>query len=288
MHQALPTRKSSNATRFAPRTTNLSLQRRRQLKGLGLFACIVIFVLFLWGRFFSVSGDGSLAAMIPSGTATVVLITLFDRENLSEQYAQWIQENREDYAARHGKIYPFESPNSTRNITAKKDSSSIGYATFFANTSDYLYILGDKVPRSWAQVPAVRHAMAQNPHSTYFFFLDAHALIMDPTHSLASHVLDSKRLESLMIKDHPVVPPDSVIKTFSHLSPKDVDIIITQDAEDLVPGSFIIKQGPWAKFFLDVWFDPLYRSYNFARAEKHALVKLPKAQNYVSTELVTH
>lgn len=114
--------------------------------------------------------------------------------------------------------------------------------------------------------------MAQNPHSTYFFFLDAHALIMDPTLSLASHVLDSKRLESLMIKDHPVVPPDSVIKTFSHLSPKDVDIIITQDAEDLVPGSFIIKQGPWAKFFLDVWFDPLYRSYNFARAEKHALV----------------
>ena len=147
-----------------------------------------------------------------------------------------------------------------------------GYATFFANSSDYLYALDEKTPRSWLQVPAVRHAMAENPHSTYFFFLNAHAFIMDPTLPLTSHVLEPKRLESLMIKDHPVVPPDSVIKTFSHLTPKDVELIITQDGEDLVPGSFIIKQGPWARFFLDVWYDPLYRSYNFARAEKHALV----------------
>ncbi len=27
-----------------------------------------------------------------------------------------------------------------------------------------------------------------------------------------------------------------------------------------------------AKFFLDTWFDPLYRSYNFQKAEGHALV----------------
>lgn len=147
-----------------------------------------------------------------------------------------------------------------------------GYATFFANTSDYLYSLDENQPRSWVAVPAVRHAMAENPHSTYFFFLDAHAFIMEPKISLMSHILDPKQLESLMIKDKPVVPPDSVIKTFSHLKPKDVELIITQDGEDLVPGSFIIKQGDWARFFLDVWYDPLYRTYNFARAEKHALV----------------
>lgn len=147
-----------------------------------------------------------------------------------------------------------------------------GYGTFFANTSDYLYALNDGDPRSWATVPAVRHAMAENPYSTYFFFLDVNAFIMEPRLSLTSHVLDPKTLESLMIKDHPVVPPDSVIKTFSHLKPQDVDLIITQDGEDLVPGSFIIRQGDWAKFFLDVWYEPLYRSYNFARAEKHALV----------------
>lgn len=114
--------------------------------------------------------------------------------------------------------------------------------------------------------------MTEHPHSTYFFYLSAHALIMEPRLSLTTHVLDPTRLEKLMIKDQSIVPPDSVIKTFSHTTAKDVELVITQDAEDLVPESYIIKQGQWARFFLDVWYDPLYRKYNFARAEKHALV----------------
>ena len=98
---------------------------------------------------------------------------------------------------------------------------------------------------------------------------------MNPRLSLTSHVMDHKRLESLMLKDIPVVPPDSVIKTFSHLKGSDVDFVLSQDMEDLSSGSFVIKQGEWARFFLDVWYDPLYRSYNFAKAEKHALVLFP-------------
>jgi mannan polymerase II complex MNN11 subunit len=97
---------------------------------------------------------------------------------------------------------------------------------------------------------------------------------MNPGVTVKSLVTDPKRIESLMLKDIPVVPPDSVIKTFSHLKGKDVDLILTQDKEDLSSGSFIIKQGSWARFFLDVWFDPLYRSYNFAKAETHALVRI--------------
>lgn len=69
------------------------------------------------------------------------------------------------------------------------------------------------------------------------------------------------------------MPPDSVIKTFGHLKAKDVDFIISQDAENLCPGSFILRRTDWTRYFLDVWFDPLYRSYNFAKAEIHALVK---------------
>jgi mannan polymerase II complex MNN11 subunit len=33
----------------------------------------------------------------------------------------------------------------------------------------------------------------------------------------------------------------------------------------------LLRSGDWAKFFLDAWFDPLYRSYNFQKAEAHAL-----------------
>jgi mannan polymerase II complex MNN11 subunit len=95
---------------------------------------------------------------------------------------------------------------------------------------------------------------------------------MDPTKSLKSHLLDRSKLESLMMKDVPVVPPDSIIKTFPHLKEKDVDLIVTRDSEDLSPGSFILKNGDFARYFLDLWFDPLFRSYGFAKAETHGLV----------------
>lgn len=98
---------------------------------------------------------------------------------------------------------------------------------------------------------------------------------MNPTQSLKSHLLDRAKLESLMMKDAPIVPPDSIIKTFAHLKEKDVDLIVTQDSEDLSPGSFILKNGDFARYFLDLWFDPLYRSYNFAKAETHGLVSSP-------------
>lgn len=75
-----------------------------------------------------------------------------------------------------------------------------------------------------------------------------------------------------MLRDLPVVPPDSIIKTFSHLKEKDIDFITTQDSTDLSPASFILRNGDFARFFLDIWFDPLFRNYNFAKAEIHGLV----------------
>ena len=95
---------------------------------------------------------------------------------------------------------------------------------------------------------------------------------MNPELKVETHIMSPKRLESLMLKDQPIVPPDSVIKTFSHLKGDHVDVVMTQDKEGLAPSSFVLKRGDWAMFFLDTWFDPLYRSYNFQKAETHALV----------------
>lgn len=145
----------------------------------------------------------------------------------------------------------------------------VGYAAFFPIASEYDV---EGSPRSWALVPSLRHAMATYPRSKFFFSLSPHALIMKPDVNLYTQLLAPKRLEQLMRRDVSVVPPDSVIKTFSHLKGDKVDLVLTQDGEGLCQGSFIIRQTDWAKFFLDTWFDPLYRSYNFQKAEGHALV----------------
>ena len=120
----------------------------------------------------------------------------------------------------------------------------------------------------------MRHALTLYPHSSFFFLLSPHGLIMNPSVDLKQHILNPKRLESIMIRDAPVVPPDSVIRTFSHLKGDKIDLVLTQDNEGLSQGSFILRRGEWSKFFLDTWFDPLYRSYNFQKAEGHALVSL--------------
>jgi mannan polymerase II complex MNN11 subunit len=96
---------------------------------------------------------------------------------------------------------------------------------------------------------------------------------MNPELKVETHIMDRKRIESLMIKDQPIVPPNSVIKTWPHLKGENVEFVLTQDKEGLAPGSFIVKRGDWGKFFLDTWFDPLYRSYNFQKADAHALVR---------------
>jgi mannan polymerase II complex MNN11 subunit len=95
-------------------------------------------------------------------------------------------------------------------------------------------------------------------------------------------VLGGRKLEEMMLKDHPVVPPESIIKTFSHLKAHDVDLVITQDKDGIATNSLIVRNGEWAKFFLDTWFDPMYRSYNFQKAETHALVCALSPSLYVS------
>jgi len=112
--------------------------------------------------------------------------------------------------------------------------------------------------------------MTTHPTSTWFWYLDSTSLIANPSLPITA-LLTPQKLESLMIANEPVVPPDSVIKTFGNLKGDRIDFVISQDKEGLSVQSFVVRRGEWAKYFLDAWFDPIYRSYNFQRADVHAL-----------------
>ncbi|KAM3418275.1 hypothetical protein BST61_g4276 [Cercospora zeina] len=142
-----------------------------------------------------------------------------------------------------------------------------GYSYFFTNSTDYDLI--EKTPQS----------------CTWLWYLSPEALIMNPTQSLQTQLLDPPLLKALLIKDQPVVPPDSVIKTLSHISTSSINLILSQDGEGLAGGSFLLRTGEWAKFFLDAWFDPLYRSYNFQKAEGHALEHIVQWHGTVLSKL---
>ncbi|KAN0113010.1 glycosyltransferase family 34 protein [Hyaloscypha variabilis] len=238
MHLAMPTRKSSNPPPYATRSTRFPMLRRSRVQAIALCACAVVAVIFILSQIMGGS-EG-----IPSGTPPVVIVTVVDSDNYSKEYINNIKDNRIEYARKHG------------------------YTTFFPSAKDYEL---NGSPNSWARVPAIRHALTKFPHSTYMWYLDQNSLIMNPDLTVEGHIMNPKRLEALMIRDQSIVPPDSVIKTFGHLKGNQVDFVLTQDKDGLAQGSFIIRRGEWSKFFLDTWFDPLYRSYNFQKADTHAL-----------------
>lgn len=140
----------------------------------------------------------------------------------------------------------------------------------FVHVDDYDLEDADE---SWARIPAMRHALTTFPECGYIWFLDQDAYIMEPTQSLEEKVLEPRLLGKKMRRGIPVAP-SSIIKTFSHLRGVDIELVLTQDAEGLSTGSFVVRNGEWARFFLETWFDPLYRSYKFQKAEEHALVSL--------------
>lgn len=144
-----------------------------------------------------------------------------------------------------------------------------GYETFFPKVGDY-DLKG--APVSWTKVVAMRHAMTLFPDATYLWYLDLDAFIMNPQLSVERDIMAAARLEERMMLDHPVVPPDSIIHTFSHLRGEDIDFVVTQDRGGLSTASFLLRNSEWSRFFMETWFDPMYRSYNFQKAETHALV----------------
>ncbi|KAM0689354.1 hypothetical protein Q7P36_011432 [Cladosporium allicinum] len=235
-------RKSSTAPAYTPRS---STYRRRNLRSLlpYILSGVALFTLILY-VFSGSSSSGPPSTHPAPGTSRVVIVTPLD-PTLTPSHANDIKENRRDYAQRHG------------------------YDTFFPSTDDY--DLMPNVPSSWATVPALRHALTKYPDTHWLFYLTSTALIMNTREPLSDKVLTPSKLESLMITDTPVVPPDSVIKTFAHLKGERVDFVLSQDRDGLAGGSLLIRNTDWAKYFLDAWFDPLYRSYNFQKAEGHAL-----------------
>ncbi|KAI9741234.1 MAG: hypothetical protein M1834_002950 [Cirrosporium novae-zelandiae] len=239
MHFALPPRKTSHPPPYALPARSNPTRGRNPLHYIGGIAVFLIIVFLLRGGF---SGGGSQV----DSKQGVVIVTMFDRSTMSEGYIKKIKQNREDYALRHG------------------------YGTFYTDASDYKYKY-ENHPASWGMIPSMRHAFKNHTDIEYIWQLSAHSLILNPELSLHEQILKDERISSIMLRDLPVVPPDSVIHTFSHLSPDRVSMIISQDHEGLSATSIILRNDDWSQFCLDVWFDPLMISYNFQKAEVHAL-----------------
>lgn len=283
MHFAYPPRKNSNPAAFKPRSSPRMLPLLRRGRKQWLFLLVLVFLGFLYSwtrphdtkkwvalhrKAIALKGSGSTPQRLGKSPAfdnlfasdftaasenfaedgkapPVVLISVYDETNFHRAYLDTIRENRRQYATKYG------------------------YATFAPKVGFYEL---NGAPLSWTKVVAMRHALTIFPESKYFWYLDQNAYIMNMSMTIEDDIMAPAKLDETMLKDFPVVPPDSIIKTFGHLRGNDVDLVLSQDYDGITTSSFIVRNGEFARFFFETWFDPIYRTYNFQKAETHALV----------------
>jgi mannan polymerase II complex MNN11 subunit len=242
--------------------------RRNRLKLISVVALVSITFFYFLTRPRRASRTPS-PAHTPSGDPPAVIVTVFDHKHLKPEYQELVKENRKAYADLHGMGLHGHITGYGAASQMCADNHPVGYKTFF---QEYYHYDLQGAPQSWTKVVAMREALTLFPDSKFFWYLDPDGFIMNPEITVEEHLMATATIEANMIRDYPVVPPDSIIRTFTHLQGQDVDFMITQDNVGLSIGSYLLRNSEWSRYFLETWFDPIYRSYNFQKAETHALV----------------
>ncbi|KAI9676779.1 MAG: alpha-1,6-mannosyltransferase [Trizodia sp. TS-e1964] len=121
---------------------------------------------------------------------------------------------------------------------------------------------------SWEKVDTIRNCLKKYPDAEWFWWLDLHTFIMEPSYSLQSHLFD--RLGTSVYRDindynplnisHPFTSHylDSVsLSPIGDGKPSSINLVIPQDCGGFNLGSFFIKRSAWTERLLDIWWDPV-------------------------------
>jgi mannan polymerase II complex MNN10 subunit len=110
---------------------------------------------------------------------------------------------------------------------------------------------------SWEKVDILKQTFRQYPSAEWFWWLDLHTLIMEPSVSLEDHIfnkLDNATHRQLTDFNPLKIEVDSPFVDYT----EPVELLVTQDCGGFNLGSFLIKKGEWAETLLDAWWDPVF------------------------------
>ncbi|VEU21368.1 DEKNAAC102804 [Brettanomyces naardenensis] len=195
-----------------------------------------------------------------SNSPKVVLVVGLDFEKYEIDYLQKVLPNRQEYAAKYG--YGLYA-RWVQEFTPRLQS----YGNFGSN---------------WWRVILLREAMSAFPDAEFFWYLDEKCLILRDDINLQRYLLEPGVLGQAMLRDHPIVLPESAVRTYRSVDPQDISIILTQDSYGLSTDTMIVKNDLYGKAFLEYWGDRLYRGYeNFADNEIKALAHILQWHPYL-------
>lgn len=99
---------------------------------------------------------------------------------------------------------------------------------------------------------------------------------MNPSIPIHTHFLSSASLLALPLRDVPLFPSETTVRTPSlRAQPiSQISLILSHGAGILHTGSILLRRGDYANFVIDSWNDPLVRSYGFPGEDYEALEHL--------------
>ncbi|KAK9449386.1 galactosyl transferase GMA12/MNN10 family-domain-containing protein [Limtongia smithiae] len=136
---------------------------------------------------------------------------------------------------------------------------------------------------SWEKVDVIRQTMKQYPKAEWFWWVDLHTYIMEPSVTLERQVFN--RLDNVTYRNissyNPLALPTNLPFVESN---HQINMIIPQDCGGFNLGSFFIRRSEWTDFLLDIWWDPVFyeqRHMQWEHKEQDALEHLYTGQAWI-------
>ncbi|KAI9883376.1 MAG: hypothetical protein M1823_004866 [Watsoniomyces obsoletus] len=148
---------------------------------------------------------------------------------------------------------------------------------------------------SWEKVDEIRNAMRKYPKAEWFWWLDLHTFIMEPSYSLQSHIFN--HLKEVTYRNINEYNPLNITHPFPapHIDelsgslegdgkPESINLIVPQDCGGFNLGSFFVRRSDWSDRLLDIWWDPAgyeQKHMEWEHKEQDALEYLYKNQAWI-------
>ncbi|KMP01403.1 golgi mannosyltransferase complex subunit [Coccidioides immitis RMSCC 2394] len=121
---------------------------------------------------------------------------------------------------------------------------------------------------SWEKVDTIRSALRKYPKAEWFWWLDLHTFIMEPSLSVENHIL--KNLGKKTYRNINTYNPLNITHPPSlfYLDPlslsvegdgkeSSINMLVPQDCSGFNLGSFMVRRSAWTDRLLDIWWDPV-------------------------------
>ncbi|CAI5758959.1 unnamed protein product [Candida verbasci] len=173
----------------------------------------------------------------------VIIVTTVDFDKYSLDSLTKIVQNRVDYAYRQNYgIY-------------------VRWYQEFLPMLNNIEDLKDVEKIKWIRLYCIRAAMFAFPKAKWIWFLDQDGFIMDLNKNLEQYLLNANTLDSIMLREQPLIPPHGLIKTYKNVKSEAIKLILTQSEQKLETNSFLIKNDQVGKSIIEIWSDSLYFNY---------------------------